>query len=61
MAKAHENKSEETSNVKKKTLTICVLDCLEAFFTQDVVDIDEFGVTGIGHSVVADENDIDDI
>jgi hypothetical protein len=38
-----------------------VLDCLEAFLTQEVIDVDEFGVTGIGHSVVADENDIDNI
>ena len=47
--------------MRKKEVTICVLDGFEAFLAQDIVDVDEFRVTGVGHSVVADENDIDDI
>ena len=42
-------------------LTVPMLNGLEAFLTQDIINVDQFWMTCVCHSVVTDENDVDDV
>ena len=41
--------------------TVLMVDEVESLFVQVVVDINPFWATSVGHAVVADEDDVDDL